>query len=70
MPAVSQAQRGYLAHKFGPEWMKKHHFDNKGKLPEHKGALDKVSAVRNTSKRAQMEAKAAKGLKAAFPKDY
>lgn len=33
MPAKSQAQRGYLAAKFGPEWMKKHHFDNKGKLP-------------------------------------
>jgi hypothetical protein len=35
MPAVSQAQRGYLAHKFGPEWMKKHHFANKGKLPQY-----------------------------------
>jgi hypothetical protein len=34
MPAKSQAQRGYLAHKFGPEWMKRHHFDNPGKLPE------------------------------------
>jgi hypothetical protein len=53
MPAVSQAQRGYLAHKFGPEWMKKHHFDNKGKLPAHK--------------RKAMEDKAKKGLKAAFP---
>jgi hypothetical protein len=35
MPAKSQAQRGYLASKFGPEWMKEHHFANKGKLPEH-----------------------------------
>ncbi len=35
MPAKSQAQRGYLAHKFGPEWMKKHYFANKGPLPEH-----------------------------------
>ena len=35
MPAKSQAQRGYLAQKFGPDWMKKHHFDNKGKLPAH-----------------------------------
>ncbi len=33
MPAKSQAQRAYLAQKFGPEWLKKHHFDNKGKLP-------------------------------------
>lgn len=36
MPAVSQAQRGFLAHKFGPKWMRKHHFANKGKLPEYK----------------------------------
>jgi hypothetical protein len=33
MPAKSQAQRAYLAQKFGPEWLKKHHFDNPGKLP-------------------------------------
>jgi hypothetical protein len=37
MPAVSQAQRGYLAHKFGPGWMRRHHFDNKGPLPARKG---------------------------------
>lgn len=36
MPAVSQAQRGYLASHFGSEWLHKHHFDNKGKLPAHK----------------------------------
>lgn len=35
MPAKSQAQRGFLAVHFGPDWMKEHHFDNKGKLPEH-----------------------------------
>lgn len=35
MPAVSQAQRGYLYSKFGENWVKKHHFDNKGKLPKH-----------------------------------
>ena len=34
-PAVSQAQRGYLAEHFGPAWMAKHHFNNKGKLPAH-----------------------------------
>ena len=34
MPAKSQAQRGYLASKFGPEWARKHHFNNKGPLPE------------------------------------
>jgi hypothetical protein len=35
MPAVSQAQRGFLANKFGVAWMKRHHFTNPGKLPEH-----------------------------------
>ncbi len=35
MPARSQAQRGYLAKYFGEAWMRRHHFDNKGKLPEH-----------------------------------
>ena len=35
MPAMSQSQRGYLGVHFGPEWMKHHHFDNKGKLPAH-----------------------------------
>jgi hypothetical protein len=35
MPALSQAQRGYIFAKFGADWAKKHHFANKGKLPEH-----------------------------------
>jgi hypothetical protein len=35
MPARSQAQRGYLAEKFGPEWMARHGFNNKGKLPQY-----------------------------------
>lgn len=35
MPAVSQAQRAYLNARFGHAWVKAHHFDNKGKLPEH-----------------------------------
>ncbi len=33
MPAKSQAQRALLNAKFGHDWVKKHHFDNKGKLP-------------------------------------
>ena len=33
MPAKSEKQRRYLNWKFGHEWVKKHHFDNKGKLP-------------------------------------
>jgi len=35
MPAKSQAQRAFLNAKFGHSWVKKHHFDNEGKLPEH-----------------------------------
>ncbi len=34
MPAVSEAQRRMLNAHFGHEWVKEHHFDNKGKLPE------------------------------------
>lgn len=43
MPAKSQAQRAYLNATKGHSWVKKHHFDNKGKLParvkpkKHKG---------------------------------
>lgn len=33
MPAKSEAQRKYLYAHFGATWMKKHHFDNPGKLP-------------------------------------
>lgn len=33
MPAKSEAQRRYLNMKFGHAWAKRHHFDNKGKLP-------------------------------------
>ena len=36
MPAVSEAQRGYLNAKFGHDWVKAHHFDNTGKLPARK----------------------------------
>jgi hypothetical protein len=35
MPAKSEAQRKLLNAKFGHAWVKKHHFDNKGKLPAH-----------------------------------
>jgi hypothetical protein len=34
MPAKSEAQRRKLNATFGHAWVKKHHFDNKGKLPE------------------------------------
>lgn len=36
MPAVSEAQRKLLNVKFGHDWVKRHHFDNKGKLPKYK----------------------------------
>lgn len=35
MPAKSEAQRKYLYAKFGAAWVKRHHFDNRGDLPEH-----------------------------------
>jgi hypothetical protein len=35
LPARSQAQRAYLNQHFGHDWVKAHHFDNKGKLPYH-----------------------------------
>jgi len=35
MPAVSQAQRELLNARFGHAWVKRHHFDNRGKLPAH-----------------------------------
>lgn len=33
MPSKSEAQRRYLAATFGIDWMRRHGFDNKGKLP-------------------------------------
>ena len=35
MPARSEAQRRLLYARFGSEWVHKHGFANKGKLPEH-----------------------------------
>ena len=35
MPVKSQAQRAYLNATFGHDWVKRHGFDQKGKLPEH-----------------------------------
>jgi hypothetical protein len=32
VPAKSPAQRRFLNWKFGHAWVKRHHFDNKGKL--------------------------------------
>jgi hypothetical protein len=38
MPAESEKQREFLNWKFGHAWVKKHHFDNKGPLPERVGS--------------------------------
>ncbi len=55
MPAKSQAQRELLNARFGHAWVKKHHFDNPGKLPEHvtgkhKSAGQKMKAAKYKSK--------------------
>jgi hypothetical protein len=34
MPAKSDKQRAFIYATKGEDWAKKHHFDNKGKLPE------------------------------------
>jgi hypothetical protein len=34
LPARSQKQREYIYATKGKAWAKKHHFDNKGKLPK------------------------------------
>lgn len=34
MPARSQAQRRFLHARFGHAWVKRHGFDNRGKLPK------------------------------------
>ena len=36
MPAKTEAQRRYLNMRFGHDWVKRHHFDNRGKLPPKK----------------------------------
>ena len=35
MPAVSDAQRKLLYARFGEAWVRRHHFDTKGKLPRY-----------------------------------
>ena len=47
MPAVSEAQRRYLNAKFGHAWVKKHHFDNHGPLPKHKGKRRRTDGALN-----------------------
>ncbi len=63
MPAKSEAQRRLLNAKFGHAWVKKHHFDNKGKLPKKVGKK-KGKAVKGKSK-PKKAAKKSKGKKCA-----
>lgn len=51
MPAKSQAQRAYLNKKFGHDWVKRHGFDNKGKLPGHVGKKSKPKAKKRSRKK-------------------
>lgn len=46
MPVKSQKQRAFLNWKFGHAWVKKHHFDQRGKLPE------RVARNRSAAKKA------------------
>lgn len=50
MPAKSQAQRALLNAKFGHAWVKKHHFDNKGKLPARVTKTKKRKPKKRTKK--------------------
>lgn len=55
MPAVSGAQQRLLFARFGPAWVKKHHFDNPtAGLPEHvakkKHAKQRIEALRASRK--------------------
>lgn len=47
MPAKSEAQRRLLNARFGHDWVRKHHYDNKGKLPDRVGALKKAKRRRH-----------------------
>jgi hypothetical protein len=49
MPARSEAQRRYLYARFGKAWVKRHHFDNPGKLPDH--VIRQAIAARRKKKR-------------------
>lgn len=50
MPAKSEAQRRKLNAMFGHEWVKRHHFDNRGKLPEKLGDKMKRSGRKRRRK--------------------
>ena len=50
MPAKSRQQQKYLAWKFGPDWLKRHHFDTKGPLPARVKKKGKATKKRKQRK--------------------
>lgn len=52
MPAVSEAQRRWAYANKGKAWAEKHHFDNKGKLPDRKASNARAAKRRVKKKRA------------------
>lgn len=55
MPARSEAQRRYLNARFGHDWVKKHDFDNKGKLPKRSKRKRRGRPSIGDTRRAQMD---------------
>lgn len=54
MPARSQSQRAYLNARMGHVWVKRHGFDNTGKLPGHAPPRKGPKGTRSSIKREQM----------------
>jgi hypothetical protein len=63
MPVQSEAQRRYLNVHFGHDWVKRHHFDQKGKLPERVGKATSSAASHGGSARDRLVRQFAKGQK-------
>lgn len=61
MPARSEAQRRYLNAKFGHDWVKKHDFDNKGKLPKRSKRGKRRDERKQSDREKLMEAFRRKG---------
>ena len=46
MPARSRAQQRYLEYRFGHRWVRRHHFDTSGPLPERASSGKRQSGKR------------------------
>jgi hypothetical protein len=53
MPAKSESQRRFIYGVKGAKFAKKHHFDNKGKLPERVGKKKAKGKPRQRTKRSR-----------------